>query len=175
MASRLSSALAAGLVIWFAGCTTCPNAAPRSFDHKADSFTFRNELMHTYTFDAAGNMSSRRMNPVPGHALHCFPMVRAAREFFYHVRFDPTLPPLAEDKYEALIREVVRRDSRCPSRHDLKIVFPGFENLAEFSRVHEALLKNECGAKWNSYTQRGNWRMIFPFSRRHQANTAKAL
>jgi hypothetical protein len=37
------------------------------------------------------------------------------------------------------------------------------------------LLKAESGGAWQSYFQRGHWRMIFPFSRTHQENTARAL
>jgi hypothetical protein len=37
------------------------------------------------------------------------------------------------------------------------------------------VLKAEAGGAWQSYLQRGNWRMIFPFSRRHQSRTAEEL
>jgi hypothetical protein len=34
------------------------------------------------------------------------------------------------------------------------------------------MLKEECGGAWRSYVQRGHWRMVLPFSRKHQARTA---
>jgi hypothetical protein len=37
------------------------------------------------------------------------------------------------------------------------------------------LLKDECGGAWRSYFQRGNWRMVFPFSRSMQEETAEQL
>ena len=36
-------------------------------------------------------------------------------------------------------------------------------------------LKAECGGAWQSYFQRGNWRMVFPFSRASQKKTAGRL
>jgi hypothetical protein len=56
-----------------------------------------------------------------------------------------------------------------------RIVIPGYANLRQFSEVEEALLKKEAGGAWQSYFQRGNWRMIFPFSRRHQQTAAAEL
>jgi hypothetical protein len=55
------------------------------------------------------------------------------------------------------------------------VVIPGFANLREFSSHHEELLKNNTRGRWRSYLQRGNWRMIFPFSPEHQRTTAEAL
>jgi hypothetical protein len=47
--------------------------------------------------------------------------------------------------------------------------------LREFSGDHEALLKEEMGSALESYFQRGNWRMVFPFSERHQEKLALRL
>jgi hypothetical protein len=176
MAARLKFAIG-GLLFcgWLAGCASCPEQPSRPFEFGRDQFAFRNELRWIYTFDDAGKTASRKIHPPPDYALHCLPMARAAREFFYHARFEPALPKKGASDYENLARAVVGRDSRCPSPPDQRIVFPGFANLTEFSRVHETLLKRECGASWNSYAQRGNWRMILPFSRRHQGRTAAAL
>jgi hypothetical protein len=56
-----------------------------------------------------------------------------------------------------------------------RVVIPGYANLHEFSAAHEALLKSECGGAWTSYFQCGNWRMIFPFTRRQQEKMALQL
>ena len=56
-----------------------------------------------------------------------------------------------------------------------RITIPGYADLRKFSAAHEKLLKNECGGAWRSYFQRGNWRMIFPFSRSSQKKTARRL
>ena len=54
-------------------------------------------------------------------------------------------------------------------------MIPGYAGLREFSVAWEALLKRECGGAWQSYFQRGNWRMVFPFTRAHQQNEADRL
>ncbi|MBI3877007.1 MAG: hypothetical protein HY300_13810 [Verrucomicrobia bacterium] len=54
-------------------------------------------------------------------------------------------------------------------------MIPGFSDLHSFSETNAGLLKTECGGAWQSYFQRGHWRMIFPFSRRHQERMANQL
>jgi hypothetical protein len=56
-----------------------------------------------------------------------------------------------------------------------RIAIPGFANLRQFSAAHPDLLRKNCGGAWQSYTQRGNWRMILPFSRRGQAGMVAEL
>jgi len=102
-------------------------------------------------------------------------MVRAAREFFYHAHFDPALPKTTAAEYEKLVRGVIQRNSRCPSRDEGRIVIPGFANLHEFSAAFPNLLKDQCGTVWNSYFQRGNWRMVLPITRRAEAKIAERL
>lgn len=52
-------------------------------------------------------------------------------------------------------------------------MIPGYTNLHAFSEAQAPLLKSECGGAWQSYFQRGHWRMIFPLSHRHQERMAK--
>jgi hypothetical protein len=47
--------------------------------------------------------------------------------------------------------------------------------LREFSQGRPDLLKAGCGASWQSYAQRGNWRMILPFTRGGQQKVADSL
>jgi hypothetical protein len=70
---------------------------------------------------------------------------------------------------------IVARSPRTHSTPDQRIVVPGYPNLSEFSREYEALLKAETGGVWQSYFQRGNWRLVFPFTRREQAGAARDL
>ena len=48
-------------------------------------------------------------------------------------------------------------------------------DLRSFSAAHTALIQTHISGAWTSQLQRGNWRMIFPFSRRHQALTMQQL
>src|SRR5262249_25447787 len=64
---------------------------------------------------------------------------------------------------------------RNPVPEENKIVIPGYADLRTFSEAQEPLLKAECGGAWESYFQRGHWRMIFPFTRGHQEQVAAQL
>jgi hypothetical protein len=165
-------------VSWLlAGCATCKNgpAQKNSFDPRTDGFAYSNELVWVYLPDANGEMHSQKRDPEPTYYHHCFPMVRAAREFFYHAEFDPTAPRTSVADYKARVKQVVDRDSRCPAPASERIVIPGFANLHEFSAAYPDLLKASCGRTTASYLQRGNWRMVFPFSRYGQQSSAQDL
>ncbi len=149
-------------------------AGPFVFDR--DTFSFPNELIWEYRFDpATGAMSTVRNHPAPAYAHRCFVMVRSARQFFSHARFDPRQPPPDEAAARALVREVLRRNPRRTSAEAGRVVIPGYDGLRSFSRAWEPLLKAECGAAWRSYFLRSHWRMVFPISRRHQERTARQL
>lgn len=157
------------------GCATCERSADRPFAMVQDNFAFANELKWTYTFHEDGSFSARDVEPEPERPHRCFPMVRAAREFFYHSRFDSTLPKVSEDSYRKLVNEVFVRNSRCPSKPGERIVIPGYADLFAFSSEHGELLRDEIGGSWQSFYQRGNWRMIFPISNRRERKTAAEL
>jgi DMSO/TMAO reductase YedYZ molybdopterin-dependent catalytic subunit len=55
------------------------------------------------------------------------------------------------------------------------VVFPGYADLRTFSQEHEAMLKGQCGGAWQCYFQRGNWRVVFPFTRHQQEHMARKL
>ena len=134
----------------------------RSFEFERDTFAFPHELVWKYHFDANGAMSVQKAGPPPTYYHRCFVMCRTTRQFFYHARFEPDSPQANLDAYQKLIRDVVSRNVRKPCAESERIVIPGFEGLREFSKVHEPLLKAECGAPWESYFLRSHWRMIFP-------------
>ena len=108
-------------------------------------------------------------------ALHCAGVVRAARQFLVHARFDPTAPPLDAEANLALARAVLARDPRVTVPRDPPIVIPGYADLRSFSAAHEAALKDELLHDWRSVLPRGDWRIVVPFSPSSQARTAEAL
>jgi hypothetical protein len=172
-------ALCAGLVLLLFLGTACtsPRAkvdpAPRAFDFSRDTFSYANELVWDYAFDEQGHWRGRPRHPRPDYTHHCFVVARAALLFHRHARFDPARPEASREDYRRWIREILGRDPRRTGGEPVTI--PGFTGLREFSLAHPDLLQEECGAAWNSYFQRGHWRMILPFSRRHQATTAQEL
>jgi hypothetical protein len=144
------------------------------FDPHRDAFSFANELIWQYEQGTpTGGRREGRGRPVFGQ--RCMHMVRQARQFFYGALFDPSLPRVSEAEYAARIERVFAIDPRRTDAPGGRIAIPGFASLREFSREHEALLKQRAGSRWQSYFQRGNWRMLFPFTQGHQRRTADAL
>src|SRR5213596_3106531 len=88
--------------------------------------------------------------------------------------FDETRPIADPATYRSLIHRVVGMSPRR-SPAELKVVIPGYRDLFAFSHAQEKLLKQECGSAWQSYFQRGHWRMVFPFTKRGQEKTAARL
>jgi hypothetical protein len=134
----------------------------RAFQFERDTFAYAHELVWRYHFDEKGSMTVFKSDPPPTYYHRCFVMVRAARQFFYHARFKPELPPADTNTYQKLIRDVVARNVRKPCAEAERIVIPGFEGLRALSQAHAPLLKAACGAPWESYVLRSHWRMIFP-------------
>lgn len=139
------------------------------FDFHRDTFAFANETKWRYSVDpATGRQVATPRVPEPDYTLHCFVMARAAKQFRLHARFAPEQPAPDEPTCRRLIREVVSRSAETASESGTKVAIPGYADLRAFSAAREALLKAECGGAWRSYFQRGNWRMVFPFSRGNQ-------
>lgn len=148
-------------------------SSARRFDFFHDTFAFPNELVWEYRIDANGQTTTFKNDPPPTYAHHCFVVVRAAKQFFLHARFDPSSQKLSDSEYAARVRRLMHRSAEHESSE--KILIPGFANLREFSKNHKHLLQSNCGGAWQSYVQRGNWRMVFPFSRTHQEREVKKL
>jgi len=165
----------AGLLL--AGCATSPPSAAgsRHFIFEQDTFAYANELVWEYHFDDHGSWTHRAREPKPDYTHHCFVVARAAKQFFRNARFDPTLPKADSATCRTRIREVVSMSPRKALPEEKKIVIPGYANLRTFSQEQEGHLKALCGGAWQSYFQRGHWRMIWPFSRHHQHDTAARL
>jgi hypothetical protein len=151
------------------GCSITRQPTPgRPFSLAQDSFAYRNETLWRYDWDSVtGEMHHSKNVPKPDYGLHCFVMARSAQLFFRHARFEPSQPRPSESELKALVRDMVHRQR--------DVTIGGYANLHEFSAANERLLKQECGGAWRSYLQKGNWRMVFPFSRNHQARTATQL
>ncbi len=162
------------LTLFFAGCASRkPYVGSRPFDFQRDTFAYANLLVWDYHFDDHGKWVHERHEPEPDYTHHCFVVARSARQFFQHARFDPTQPIADEATYRRLIRRVVSMDPAHTLPEEKRIMIPGYADLHAFSTAHEKLLKAECGGAWQSYFQRGHWRIVFPFSRSHQARTAE--
>ena len=170
-------AIVVGLLVLCAGCAlprVRPDGQRTTFHFPSDAFAFSNETIWEYdTEPATGRISWRRREPRPPFALRCGTMARAARQFYASARFDPTAPALDEATYARLARAVIATDPRRPSAE--RIVIPGYADLRSFSRAHEAALKDALAGPWQSYLQRGNWRMIFPFRAGQQEEVAHRL
>jgi hypothetical protein len=163
-------AVGALIALLVSGCATTPSLRPiatRPFNFQTDTFAYSNQLAWEYSFNTNGDWSAHKRVPKADYALHCFPMTRAAERFFFNARFDATQPTVAPAIYRHRIHAAL---SGQPGQ-----VIPGYANLRDFSLTNETLLKEECGSAWRSYLQRGNWRMVFPLTRAHQAKTADQL
>jgi hypothetical protein len=147
-----------------------------SFRFPEDAPGFANELTWEYQINpATGRMTSRPRVPTPSYRLHCVVLARTTWQFYEYARFEPAEPKSTRACYRHLIKAVLARSPRHLEKNREKIVIPGYANLREFSLEQEALLKAESGSAWQSYLQRGNWRMVFPFSRRHQQRMAESI
>ena len=158
------------------GCASSGAVGSHSFRHPADTFAFRNETLWSYALDPqTGRQVHQRREPPPAYTLRCFVLARAAKLFHAHAQFDPTSPALDDAELRRRLCALLRRNPRTSSAGNERVVFPGFADLRAFSAAHEALLKAEAGGAWQSYFQRGHWRMVLPFTRRGQEREATAL
>ena len=160
-----------------AGCATSRPAAAgsRHFVFGQDTFAYANELVWEYHFDEHGKWTHCSREPKSDYTHRCFVVARSAKQFFQNARFDPALPKADSATYQRRIRQVVSASPRKKLSEEKKIVIPGYANLRAFSQGQEGLLKAQCGGAWQSYFQRGHWRMIWPFSRSQQHQTAERL
>jgi hypothetical protein len=139
-----------------------------------DVFAFANETVWEYHDDpASGRQGWSKRDPRPAFSLRCGPMARAVRQFYISARFDPAAPRGDAATYERLVREVMASDPRRPRAE--RIVIPGYADLRSFSTDHAAVIQANISGTWSSQLQRGNWRMIFPFTGGHQQATMRQL
>jgi hypothetical protein len=181
MAASLSGCMAVlCLASILCGCASAPHPtaavpARRAFDFPHDTFAYSNELVWDYHYDEHGKWVSHPHHPKPDYTHHCFVVARSARQFFEHARFDPAQPPANDATYRRLIKHVISLGANHEVPDSDRIVIPGYANLRDFSSAHADILKATCGGAWQSYLQRGHWRMIFFFTRHHQEKMAQQL
>jgi hypothetical protein len=159
-----------------AGCAAraVPPAGGPRFGFPADTFAFANETVWEYAVEpASGRVRWWKREVTPPWSLRCGTMARAVRQFHEHARFDAAAPVAAPAEYARLVTAVLDTDPRRPG--DRSIVIPGYADLRSFSAAHEAVVKTAMAGPWQTYLQRGNWRMIFPFTAGHQARQATRL
>src|SRR5437016_7366402 len=152
--------------------TLCGCAGPRAgvvtntrhFDFHKDTFSYPNELLWVYEFDANGKWVSHTRDPKPTYWLRCFVVTRSARQFFLNAKFARVQPIADAATYKRLIKRVISSSPRRILPEAKKIVIPGYPDLRTFSQAQEKLLKAECGGQLDSYFKRGHWRMVIPFS-----------
>lgn len=159
------------------GCASHPakTQESRPFDFSKDTFAYSNQLAWVYHFDTEGRWRSHRREQKPDYYLHCFVVARSAAQFFENAKFAADQPKVDAPAYRRLAERVVATNPREPLPPEKKIIIPGYADLRSFSADYESVLKEACGGAWQSYFQRGNWRMIFPFSRQHQTSTSKRI
>ncbi len=166
------------LLFAVSGCASLPPHAPanpRAFDFERDSLGYSNELAWEYKNDpVTGQITTFKRDQRPEFTQRCFTVSRTARQFFQYAQFDPAQPKADEAAYVSAISAVMSREPD-DARDSGRVVIPGYADLRSFSREHEALFKAASGGPLSSYFQFSNWRMIFPFSRNHQQETAQKL
>ncbi len=159
------------------GCASpLPVKEGRRFDFSKDTFAYANQLVWEYeVHPETGEQSWHKRAVPPEYSHHCFVVVRSARQFWWHAAFDPSLPRTNDIAYRKLVRRVVHATDDSVSPPEQRVVFPGYGSLRDFSADHARLLHSECGGAWQSYVQRGHWRMVFPFWRSDQEARAEEL
>lgn len=169
---RLALALAVTVTACHGVRPTPPS--PRPFAFGVDTFAFANETVWEYHVDpVAGTSWWHERDPRPPFSLRCGTMARAARQFWERARFDPAAPHVDDATYARLVRRVLDTDARDPQGP--RIVIPGYASLHAFSGAHEGLVQTALAGPWQSYLQRGNWRMIFPFVPGEQRREAERI
>jgi len=156
--------------------TPVSNAADkpsRPFAFGRDTIAFPNELKWEYSFDDKGLLKTHKRTPPASYSLHCFVLARTAAQFYQFAEFHPELPKTNSAAYKNLIQQLCRANLRKQAKGP--IIIPGYTNLHELSEAQESILKTCAGGVSQSYFQRGNWRLVFPFSRTNQERTCDRL
>lgn len=167
-----------GILLFLSACSTPRTLQPansRPFQFETDTFAYANELVWEYYYDEDGDWTHQKNETEQDYTHHCFVVARSTRQFFQHARFDASLPAVEEEAYRQLIRQTIGLDPAASDVNSNRVVIPGYADLRSFSTSNEQVLKETCGGAWQSYFQRGHWRMVFPFSRNGQKQEAEAL
>lgn len=152
-----------------------PNAPEFKFER--DTFAFVNSTVFEYR---AGYISARRRDAPPEKSKpynrRCFVMSRSAAQFCKFARFEPKATPLSDEELAARVRRLSRMhpwDAALP--REQRLVFPGYANLREMSKVRGRVLQENLGLGWPTYARPGNYRMFFQHSDEYQEQTQANL
>lgn len=164
------------VILAIAACASPPPSEPGPpFVFPDETFSFANELVSAYERGDDGRLHMVKRKVPTDYQQNCVAMSRAVRLIHAHARFDPGLPVADEALYRERFERVMSRDPRNKRPVADRIVIPGYPNLYAFSQDYEELLKEVVDDRWGAYFQRGNWRMILPFTRDQQRGMAEQL
>lgn len=133
------------------------------FNWQTDTLSFPNDTFLVKGHDESIDIKQQENGYPPIYMHRCFVLTRAVIQFHKFARFDPSLPKVSEEKYDALIRHICRIPTWWPTfSKEEAIVIPGYKNLRDFSAARQYLFQKDIGWWLITYGRIGNWRMIFP-------------
>jgi hypothetical protein len=148
------------------------NAAAANFHHARDTFAFANATVFKYYNGIAFLRAKSTPDDRNLYTRRCFVMTRAAAQFYKFARFDPQALPIDDRALAARVRSVTRRAPWHPALpENQRIIFPGYANLREMSKVRADVLKENIGIGWPTYIRVGNFRMFFQHDPGYQEKT----
>lgn len=158
-------------------CVAPASAAESEFRFHGDTFAFQNATVLKYHDGIAFfRPNSQASDPANSYSRRCFVMTRTAMQFRKFARFNPNGVPLNDQQLAQRIRAVA---GRAPWLEVLpeneRIVFPGYSNLREISKVRTQVFEDNIGSGFMSYFRPSNIRMVFLESKGYQKKTHQNL
>src|SRR5690349_19635037 len=92
LSARAFTVFALSLLMTLCVCASHPFIGSRPFDFQRDTFSYGNDLVWDYHFDANGKWVHERHEPPSDYTHHCFVVARSARQFFENATFDTNRP-----------------------------------------------------------------------------------
>jgi hypothetical protein len=153
------------------------SAAAAEFRFDRDTFAFQNATVLKYHDGIAFfRPQSEAGDPANSYTRRCFVMTRTAMQFRKFARFEPHDVPLNDRELAQRIRAVARRKPWLEALpENQRIVFPGYSNLREISKVHTQVFEANIGSGFMSYFRPSNVRMVFLESKGYQEKTHNNL
>jgi hypothetical protein len=166
-------------VFWLGVFAAVPVAHARdttpAFRFDRDTFAFANQTVFEYH---EGHASLRKPSATKRDAYnrHCFVMCRTAMQFKKFARFEPRSKPLDDASLAARVRAVTHQAAWMePLTENQRIVFPGYKNLKEMSKVRREVVQLNIGHGWPSYFRISNIRIAFQEGSGYQEKTHARL
>jgi hypothetical protein len=166
-------------VFWLGVFAAVPVARTQSttsaFRFDRDTFAFANQTVFEYH---EGHASLRKPSATKRDAYnrHCFVMCRTAMQFKKFARFEPRSKPLDDASLAARVRTVTHQAAwKEPLAENQRIVFPGYKDLKEMSKVRREVVQLNIGHGWPSYFRISNIRVVFQDGTGYQQETHARL